>query len=322
MIVLAHVCTLCYHNCMRVLVLSDIHGNLAALETVLSAAEDQYDTVWCLGDVVGYGPRPNECVALIREIASVCVLGNHDWAALARPGIDVDGFNPQARQAVLWTREALSEESIAFLNQLPYTPVSPNDRTDILLTHASPREPVYEYILTPSIAMENFAVFDQGICLFGHTHKPVIFRWQLRDEFHSHLDSIYGDEDTFDDPFDEKLIHSGYHESIENATSELTPAPTLDKPATIRTVATVDALQPPVGESVHLSVSDRERLIINPGSVGQPRDNDARAAYAILDLDKMTWHYERIAYPIELTQNQMRAAQLPKRLIDRLSFGY
>jgi len=316
---------------MRVLVLSDIHGNLAALETVLSAAEDQYDTVWCLGDVVGYGPRPNECVALIREIASVCVLGNHDWAALARPGLDVDGFNPQARQAVLWTREALSEESIAYLNQLPYIPVSPTDCTDILLTHASPREPVYEYILTPSIALENFAVFEQGICLFGHTHKPVIFRWQLHDEFHSHLDSIYGDDLDFDDsylddPFVEKLVHSGYRESVENAPPELTETtetvPTLDKPATVHTVATVDALQPPVGETVHLSISDRARLIINPGSVGQPRDNDARAAYAILDLDEMTWRYERIAYPIELTQNQMRAAQLPKRLIDRLSFGY
>ncbi len=305
---------------MRVLVLSDIHGNLAALETVLNAAEDQYDTVWCLGDVVGYGPRPNECVALIREIASVCVLGNHDWAALARPGIDVDGFNPQARQAVLWTRETLTEESIAFLNQLPYTPVSPKECPDILLTHASPREPVYEYILTPSIALENFAVFEQEICLFGHTHKPIIFRWQLHDEFDSHFAHDDGDDTEFDDIYTEKLYHSGYYEPIEQAEHEI--ASTLEHPVTVRTVATVDALQPPIGEAVHLATSDRERLIINPGSVGQPRDSDARAAYAIIDLEEMTWRYERIAYPIELTQNQMRAAQLPKRLIDRLSFGY
>ncbi len=295
---------------MRVLVLSDIHANLAALETVLTSAEGQFDTVWCLGDVVGYGPRPNECVALIREVASVCVMGNHDWAALARPGLDVDGFNPQARQAVLWTRDTLSEESIAFLNQLPYRPVSPKESANILLTHASPREPVYEYILTPSIAMENFEVFGQGICLFGHTHKPVIFRWRLHDEFHSYPDeavtSHLGEEDDH---------HAGDDDDLEGLTHA-------NEHTTIRTVATVEALPPPPGEIVQLEFSDRERLIINPGSVGQPRDNDARAAYAILDLQQMTWRYERVAYPIELTQNQMRAAQLPKRLIDRLSFGY
>lgn len=304
---------------MRVLVLSDIHGNLAALETVLTAAENQYDTVWCLGDVVGYGPRPNECVALIREIASVCVLGNHDWAALARPGMDVDSFNPQARQAVLWTRQTLSEESIAFLNQLPYTPISPSECEDCLLTHASPREPVNEYILTPSIALENFAVFEQSLCLFGHTHQPVIFRWQLHDEFHSELDSLYSGINP-QKRYDEALYHSSYREAIEPTPA--TDATAAEEPTTVRTVATVDALQPPVGQAVYLSTSDRERLIINPGSVGQPRDNDARAAYAIFDLEKMTWCYERVAYPIELTQNQMRAAQLPKRLIDRLSFGY
>ena len=300
---------------MRTLVLSDIHANLAALETVLNAADGQYDTVWCLGDVVGYGPRPNECVAIISEVASVCVMGNHDWAALARPGIDVDGFNPQARQAVLWTRDTLNEKSIAFLNQLPFQPVSPKESADILLTHASPREPVYEYILTPSIAMENFEVFDQGICLFGHTHKPVIFRWRLHDEFHSHLD----------DPDEADIFTGGMHHRPNSPTTDeedlegLTHA---NEHTTIRTVATVEALPPPPGETVQLEFSDRERLIINPGSVGQPRDNDSRAAYAILDLQKMTWRYERVAYPIELTQNQMRAAQLPKRLIDRLSFGY
>jgi predicted phosphodiesterase len=297
---------------MRVLVLSDIHANLAALETVLNAAKGQYDTVWCLGDVVGYGPRPNECVALVREIASVCVMGNHDWAALARPGIDVDGFNPQARQAVLWTREALSEESIAFLDQLPHEPVSPQDCTDVLLTHASPREPVYEYILTPSIAMENFEVFTEGVCLFGHTHKPVIFRWRLHEEFHS----------SFEDPDAEQLYHGGYHEDDPPAPEHTEIAVGADPVTMVRTVATVDALSPPPGETVQLEFSRRERLLINPGSVGQPRDNDARAAYALLDLQAMTWRYERVAYPIELTQNQMRAAQLPKRLIDRLSFGY
>ncbi|MCB0079965.1 MAG: metallophosphoesterase family protein [Caldilineaceae bacterium] len=289
---------------MRVLVLSDIHANLVALETVLTTAEGQYDTVWCLGDVVGYGPRPNECVALIREIASVCVMGNHDWAALARPGLDVDEFNPHARQAVLWTRKALSEESIAFLNDLPDVPVQPEEAPHLLLTHASPRQPVYEYILTPSIALENFSVFSEPICLFGHTHKPIIFRWQMHEELHTDPD----------DP-----MYAALDEDADSLLGHQITA--VDERTATRTVATVDALAPPAGEVIQLEYSEHQRLIINPGSVGQPRDNDARAAYAILDLDKMTWHYNRVPYPIELTQNQMRAAQLPKRLIDRLSFG-
>lgn len=311
---------------MRVLILSDIHANLAALETVLAAAEGQYDTVWCLGDVVGYGPRPNECVALIREIASICVMGNHDWAALARPGLDVDDFNPHARQAVLWTRETLTEESLAFLDKLPYTPVTPNESSDILLTHASPREPVDEYILTPSIAMENFEVFNEGLCLFGHTHRPVIYRWRLHDEFHSDLYDddttdllsmpLWQAQATGDNP---SGIYSNRSPIMEE--DDYAGLAAIDERSTVRTVATVDALEPPAGETVQLEFSERERLIINPGSVGQPRDNDARTAYAILDLDQMTWYYQRLHYPIELTQNQMRAAQLPKRLIDRLSFG-
>jgi diadenosine tetraphosphatase ApaH/serine/threonine PP2A family protein phosphatase len=230
-------------------------------------------------------------------------MGNHDWAALARPGLDIDEFNPHARQAVLWTRETLTEESIAFLDQLADTPVQPSQSTDLLLTHASPRQPVYEYILTPSIALENFAAFSEAICLFGHTHRPIIFRWQLHDELHTDLDD------------------SSYHEieqDFEGAAHQLTA---VDERTATRTVATVDALSPPSGEIIQLEFSERQRLIINPGSVGQPRDNDARAAYAILDIEEMTWHYNRVAYPIELTQNQMRAAQLPKRLIDRLSFG-
>ncbi len=287
--------------------LSDIHANLIALETVLTAAEGDYDTVWCLGDVVGYGPRPNECVALIREIASVCIMGNHDWTALARPGLNVDEFNPHARQAVLWTREALTAESVAYLDQLPATPVQPKEASHLLLTHASPRQPVSEYILTPGIALENFSVFSEPICLFGHTHKPVIFRWQLHEEFSPELDiPVPNQPDDYRD-----------HDS-DQAEAELA---TINEQATMRMVATVDALLPPPGEIIQLHTSERERLIINPGSVGQPRDNDARAAYAILDLETSTWHYHRVAYPIELTQNQMRAAQLPKRLIDRLSFG-
>ena len=271
---------------MRILVLSDIHGNLAALESVLAAATGQYDTIWCLGDVVGYGPRPNECIALVREKAAVCVMGNHDWAVLGRPGINVDDFNPQARQAVLWTRERLTPENRAYLDGLPDVPVHPAGEREILLTHASPREPVWEYILTPTVALENFDASDEPICLVGHTHKPAIFRWQLLEAQRA---AEAGDEP-------EAASHAR--------------------------MATVDYLQPRTGAPIQLETSPQQRLIVNPGSVGQPRDNDARAAYAILDLEQMTWDYVRIPYPIELTQNQMRAAKLPKRLIDRLSFGW
>jgi predicted phosphodiesterase len=266
---------------MRVLVLSDIHANLIALETVLSDASGDYDTIWCLGDLVGYGPRPNECIELMRSSAELCVMGNHDWAVLGRPGINVEDFNPQARQAVLWTREQLTPQNRAYLDSLADTPIHPTGEPEILITHASPREPVWEYILTPSIALENFACFEESICFFGHTHKPSIFRWRIPEEVNQ-----------------EGEAHQ------EHMT------------------ATVHYLQPTVGVGVHLATSPVQRLLVNPGSVGQPRDNDARAAYAIFDTETRIWRQERVPYPIELTQNQMRDAGLPKRLSDRLSFGW
>ena len=278
---------------MRALILSDIHANQAALESVLTATKGRYDVVWCLGDVVGYGPRPNECVEMIRDLAAICVMGNHDLAVLGRPGMDVESFNPYAQQAVLWTRDALNAENMAYLAELPEQPVRPAEHDNVLLTHASPREPVSEYIMTPSIAMENFGIFAEGICLFGHTHKPVIYRWRLHEELYTEV------PDDFDTEGDDL---AGISVSYP--------------------VATVDSLQPPVGQAVQLAYSRQLRLIINPGSVGQPRDNDVRAAYAILDLEALTWRYERVPYPIELTQNQMRAARLPKRLVERLSFGF
>jgi predicted phosphodiesterase len=278
---------------MRILVISDIHANLVALETVLHDAEGNYDAIWCLGDVVGYGPRPNECVALVRERAALCVIGNHDWAALDRPGINVDDFNPHARQAVLWTQAQLTAENRDYLNGLADQPVRPIEGESLLLTHASPREPVWEYVLTPTVALENFAAFDEAICLVGHTHKPAIFRWRLQD---AESDSGHAAE---------------IHLDAENG----------DGPAGQR-VVTVSYLQPTPDAPVRLAPSATQRLILNPGSVGQPRDNDARAAYALLDLDRKRWLPQRVTYPLELTQNQMRDAGLPRRLIDRLSFGW
>lgn len=280
---------------MRVLILSDIHANLIALETVLSDAAGEYDTVWCLGDLVGYGPRPNECIELIQEKADVCVMGNHDWAVLGRPGINVDDFNPHARQAVMWTREQLTAQNAAFLDGLTDVPIHPNGDSAILVTHASPREPVWEYILSPAIALENFACFQAQICFFGHTHKPAIFRWQLPSVVERSVSEHSASEHSEDlDQDDEQDVRR----------------------------ALVHYLQPSVGVGVELTTSPTQRLLVNPGSVGQPRDNDARAAYALFDTETHVWRHERVAYPIELTQNQMREAGLPKRLSDRLSFGW
>lgn len=286
---------------MRALIISDIHANLVALEAVLDATKGEYDTIWCLGDVVGYGPRPNECVELMRNQTELCLMGNHDWATLGRPGIDVNDFNPQARSAVLWTREQMTDENNDYLDALPETPVSPTEAEAVLLTHGSPRQPVWEYILTPSIALENFAIFEQPICLVGHTHKPAIYRWHLHD--------------LYDGP--ESNGSATAPPSIEEYDTD-DPPPEKEH----QQVATVDYLMPQDGATIILETSEMQRLIINPGSVGQPRDNDARAAYAIFDVEKMTLLYKRIPYSIELTQSQMRDANLPRRLIDRLSFGW
>lgn len=297
---------------MRVLILSDIHANLVALESVLVAAKQQYDLIWCLGDIVGYGPRPNECIELLRDQVEMCVMGNHDRAALGLPSVDVEDFNPHARRAVLWTREQLTESNRDYLAQLPDTPVRPPSAKHFLLTHASPREPVLEYVLTPTIAMENFSIFDEPICLLGHTHKPVVYRWQLRAATQQELSYAQSDlaTDARDEALDDEITQAA--EGSHSAAQE--PA--------VHKVASVSQLLPQPGATLCLKTSPTQRLIVNPGSVGQPRDNDARAAYAILDLEKMHWRYERVPYPVELTQSQMRTAKLPKRLIDRLSFGW
>ncbi|RMG90229.1 MAG: metallophosphoesterase, partial [Candidatus Dadabacteria bacterium] len=191
------------------------------------------------------------------------------------PGLELEDFNPMAREAVLWTRQALREENRRYLEGLPSHPLRPEDAPDVLLTHASPREPILEYILTPRIALENFSLFSEEICLVGHTHKPAIFRWRLDR-------SLDGEEGA----------------------------------------ATVDQLVPEYDAPMALHTSSDERVILNPGSVGQPRDSDPRAAYGILDLEARIWTVRRVSYPIDLTQSQMRAAKLPRRLIDRLNYGW
>lgn len=242
---------------MRILILSDIHANLSALEAVLAAA-GEVDAAWCLGDLVGYGPSPNECVARVRQLPNLlCVQGNHDAAAVG--SLPLDSFNAEARKTIDWLKHNMDAETSDFLTGLPA-----HVRWDqFTLVHASPRQPILEYLLDVRAAEENFAYFETDYCLVGHTHIPVVFQLNA----------------------DEPRAHMGI------------PVPD-----------TSNALQP--------------RAIINPGSVGQPRDRDPRAAFALLDSESGRWEYRRVDYDIVSVQKRMQAAHLPERHIARLSSGW
>lgn len=243
---------------MRILLLSDIHSNLVALEAVLGAA-GSFDALWCVGDTIGYGPRPNECVALMRQHAQIAITGNHDLASLGK--IDLRDFNPDARKANLWNGNQLLPENRAWLEPLP-----PSFHVDkqFLLAHGSPREPIWEYLLMPEQALANFELFPNQVCVIGHSHIQLGFRMRNGSE---HAERF--------------LPEHGQRIEFNRAT----------------------------------------RYFINPGSVGQPRDQDPRAAFAVFDTHSNTIHFQRIAYDIQKTQRQMQEYGLPNDLIRRLQFG-
>lgn len=242
---------------MLALIISDIHANLIALETVLENA-GSFDSVWCLGDVVGYGPNPNECVSLIRKQPNLkCLIGNHDAASLGL--LDLTTFNPEAKKSIEWTISQLNDKSIEFLKMLPETETIGN----VTLAHGSPRQPVYEYLIDTKGATENFNYFKTDYCFVGHTHLPTLFSLEKGDK-------------------------------VANLS-----IPTIDMK---------EILSP--------------RNIINPGSVGQPRDRDSRSSYAIFDTEKNTWEYKRVSYDIAETQKRMKMVNLPARHISRLEGGW
>jgi diadenosine tetraphosphatase ApaH/serine/threonine PP2A family protein phosphatase len=244
---------------MRVLLLSDIHANLTALDAVLQDA-GTLEQVWCLGDVVGYGPQPNECISRLRELNLICLAGNHDLAVIGKTSLYE--FTDRAREVIFWTRHWLTSENHEWLASLPTSPLVVG--YGITLVHASPRDPIWEYIVTREIARDNLAFIETPICLNGHSHMPVMFR----------------------KPWDGLKI--------------------LEEPLR-------------VDRPVHLLTYDQ--VFLNPGSVGQPRDEDPRASYAIVDLEEMTFTLRRVPYDFTVTQKLMKQAKLPDRLIRRLRFG-
>lgn len=240
---------------MRALVISDIHANLSALQSVLASA-GAVDAVWCLGDVVGYGPDPNECVAILKNLPNLeCLQGNHDAAAVG--DLPLETFNTEARSSIEWLRNNLSQDSLDFLKGL-----QPRSETKgVTLVHASPRQPMLEYLLDSYSAGENFSYFPTDFCFVGHTHVPVLFTL-----------------------------------SSEGVSLEI-PIP-------------------------NTTLTLQRRCIANPGSVGQPRDRDPRASYAIYDAAANTWDYHRVEYNVSEVQSRMAAARLPERHILRLASGW
>ena len=242
---------------MLVAIVSDIHGNRHALEAVLAdVASTDARELWCLGDVVGYGADPNDCCALIRENASVCLAGNHDLAVTGT--ILLDEFSHGAALAARWTQEVLADDHVEWLRSL-----SPQgDEEGVGLYHASPRDPIWEYVLSTLLAELCLDVAEERVCLVGHSHVALSF---VRPEG-------------------------------EAATGDTRRA----------------------GDA--LDMSDGEWLI-NPGSVGQPRDGDPRAAWLLLDTGSWQAEWRRTPYDIAGAAAAIRAARLPDSLAERLEYG-
>jgi diadenosine tetraphosphatase ApaH/serine/threonine PP2A family protein phosphatase len=241
---------------LRVAVISDIHANLHALEAVLAAIDaEPPDELWCLGDLVGYGPRPNEVIEKVRRTAKVCLVGNHDLGVIG--GLELDEFSLDAAVVARWTQTVLLDEHRAFLESL-----SPEAKLEgVELYHASPRDPIWEYVVSEEIARDALEATVAPLVLVGHSHVALAIGL---------VDSSLG--------------------------GELAPD----------------------GTEIAL---DEARWLLNPGSVGQPRDGDPRAAWLELDFDRKTARFNRVSYDIARTQEELRERELPEALAERLAHG-
>ncbi len=246
---------------MRHLILSDIHANITALDAALAATKGKWDKAVCLGDVVGYGPDPNEVIDRTREIGAITIRGNHDKAGSGLA--NAEDFNPVARNAALWTRDRLRPELREYLEKLPTGPATVDG---ITIVHGASRDED-EYVFAPAQALDGLLEATSPVTFFGHTHLQGGFT--LRDD---------------------KVGVLHFKPTGENHFAPLT-------------------------------IESGTTYLLNPGSIGQPRDGDTRAAFAIADLDNKVVEFWRVPYDIEAVQKRMAAANLPEPLILRLSFG-
>jgi len=246
---------------VRYLILSDIHANQTALDAALEAAKGRWEKVVCLGDLVGYGPDPNQVTERVREISTLTIRGNHDKAVAGLT--DFEEFNPIARAAVLWTREQLQSENLEYLKKLPRGPVQAHGFSMI---HGSVHDED-EYVFAPELALAGLHDAPSQVVFFGHTH-----------------------------------IQGGYTLRGEEI-GVLHFRPTAGSPF------------------ARLTIEDGTTYLLNPGSIGQPRDGDPRAAFAIANLDEQLVEFWRVPYDIEAVQTRMTRAGLPEPLVLRLSFG-
>jgi predicted phosphodiesterase len=258
---------------MRALILSDIHGNLEALEAVLAAAEGQWDELWNLGDTVGYGASPNQVVECMRSLGTVHVRGNHDrvCCGLTSP----EGFNPIAKSAALWTRKQLTPDNLAWIQAMPQGPVTAGNGT-VTCVHGSPLDED-DYLLSVRDAMAPVQSMRTAITFFGHTHVQGGFSY-ARNQWH-----------------------------------ELTPQ--------FGAIETRRGHLPMEAQSQQIVLEQGSKALVNPGSVGQPRDHDWRAAFAIFDSAANAITFHRVAYDLATSQAKIFKARLPERLASRLREG-
>ncbi len=242
---------------MRCAIIADIHANLAAFKAVLADIQEKggVDEIWNLGDVVGYGPEPKECIELLKEVKAVGVVGNHDLGAVGK--LDLTYFNEAAAEACRWTAAQLTPADVLYIERQPRT----LEKGDFFLVHGSPSNPVLEYVLSTGVAEKSFGYFKTKFCLVGHTHEPAAYKEE-----------------------DGKCV------------------------------------------SVHVTpnigmVLQHNRMIVNPGGVGQPRDGDPRAGYAIYDSEGHILKPYRVEYNVRATQDKMVRAGLPISLVTRLEVG-
>ena len=242
---------------MRALIVADVHANLEAFEAVIADARSQgwIDTVWSLGDIVGYGPQPSECIALLRDFPHLAIAGNHDLAAIH--AIELEEFNSIAAAAAVWTQGQISEDDRIWLAGLPLITTEGN----FTLVHGSLSDPIWDYLTTSVAAEINFQHQKTPYCLIGHSHLPLAF---------------------------------------------------------FETGGRVTRTSLSGSTSIELK---EERIVANPGGLGQPRDGDPRACYALLDTETGRLDFRRIQYDIEKTQAKMQTAGLPRFLIERLQRG-